>query len=82
MGVFTIELPQALTEELEVRRISTEQVQSFVVEAIESWLHAQSEVPTRPESQDTTSRFWESAVSFADRLIDENRELFDRLARL
>ncbi len=82
MSTLTIELPETLTEAIGVRRIPAEQVQSFVVEAIEGWLYAQSGVSVEKEEQKTQSRFRESAVSFADKLIDENRELFERLAQL
>jgi hypothetical protein len=82
MSTLTIELPEVLTETIMVRRIPVEEVQSFVVEAIEGWLYTRPEYAKGDGDQENRSRFRESAVLFADRLINENRALFDRLAQL
>ena len=70
---FTIELPDSLVEQFRERQISEEELRAVAVAALEIWLadrHATSD-----------GRLSESAVPFAQRLIAENRELFEALAR-
>jgi hypothetical protein len=57
----------------------------FVVRAVKAWLNrrqvskdAQNIVNKHPWSE----AFQDSAVTFVDQLIDENRALFEELARL
>ncbi|MEW5719154.1 MAG: hypothetical protein AB1817_11035 [Chloroflexota bacterium] len=81
MDRMTIELPESVTQELDNHRISAQQVRAFVVEAVEAWLRVQEQAKERNESQ-SQSRFAESAIPFAEKLVRENRTLFERLARL
>ncbi|MFQ5854680.1 MAG: hypothetical protein ACE5LU_03410 [Anaerolineae bacterium] len=85
MATLTIELPETLTEEIRQHNIYAEEVRSFVVQVIEIWLH--SEVAALPETRGAEDegsrlRFGKSAVPFIERLIGENRRLFERLAEL
>lgn len=76
----TIELPETVTRELDDRRISSQQIRAFVIEAIEAWLRLQpdeSETATVAEP----SRFGASAVPFVEKLVSENRALFQQLAQ-
>ena len=69
-------------------RLSTyyqKQLGMFVVRTVKAWLNrrqvskdAQNIVNKRPWSE----AFQDSAVTFVDQLIDENRALFEELARL
>lgn len=77
----TIELPETVSRELSDRHISSQQVRAFVVEAIEAWLRLQSNQGNAP-GVPAMSRFGASAVPFVEKLVNENRELFERLAQL
>jgi hypothetical protein len=84
MDNLTIDLPEDLIAELKHRHISDEAVHLFVVEAIKAWLRKEAEKPLHLSDQgnEQLSPFAESAIPYIDQLIDENRSLFDRLARL
>lgn len=69
----TVELPDRLTEQLNAQEVSEKEVNAVVIAALEIWL-------TKPKDQ-STGRFSESAVPFARRLISQNRELFESLAK-
>jgi hypothetical protein len=69
----TIELPDALTQQLSERQIPEEELRAVALAALEIWL-AQSHSANG-------GRFTESAVPFVRRLIAENRELFEVLAQ-
>ncbi|MBI5304541.1 MAG: hypothetical protein HY868_20575 [Chloroflexi bacterium] len=81
MSQQVIELPESVIQELDRRHISPHQVRAFVVQAVEAWLRVQAEAPTG-EPPLTTSRFANNATPFAEKLVRENRELFERLAKL
>ena len=68
-----IELPKTLSEEFRTRQIPEKEIQAVVVAALEIWM-AQQPV-------NKSERFTESAVPFVQRLIAQNRELFDSLAK-
>jgi len=85
MDTITVKLPEDVAAQLEAERISEEQLGSFVVAVLEAWLMqrqatstSRAEVTKRPWSE----AFRDSAVTFMDQLIDENRALFEELARL
>ncbi|MEK6409930.1 MAG: hypothetical protein AABN34_23655 [Acidobacteriota bacterium] len=69
----TIELPDSLIEQLHERQIPEEEMKAVAVAALEIWLAQQHST--------NGGRFTESAVPFVRRLIAENRELFDALAK-
>jgi hypothetical protein len=83
MAPLTIELPEELTAEINDRHIPAEVVHQIAVLAIKAWLHREKGSLSIPgQANGISSPFSESAIPFIDRLIDENRALFDRLARL
>ena len=68
-----IELPSTLSEEFRLRQIPEKEIKAVVVAALEIWMAQQ---PINPEN-----RFSESAVPFVQKLISQNRELFESLAK-
>ncbi|MDZ7360234.1 MAG: hypothetical protein ONB46_05840 [candidate division KSB1 bacterium] len=69
----SIKLPEKLANEFSARQISENDIQKVVLATLEIWLK-QSETPSH-------SRFSESAMPFARRLIAQNRELFETLVK-
>lgn len=69
----TIELPDSLIAQLNERQIPEAEMKAVAVAALEIWLAQQHST--------NGGRFTESAVPFVRRLIAENRELFDALAK-
>jgi len=83
MDTITVRLPEDVVAQLEAERISEEQLGSFLVAALKAWLMRRQAAST---SRGITKRPWsevfrDSAVAFAEQLIDENRELFEELAK-
>jgi hypothetical protein len=72
MGL-TVELPDGLTEQFRERGIPDEELKAVAIAALELWL--------AQECSTNGGRFKESAVPFVRRLIAENRDLFDALAK-
>jgi hypothetical protein len=71
----TIELPDRLIEQFHDRQIPDEELKAVAIAALEIWLAAQEQHSTNG------GRFAVSAVPFTQRLIAENRELFEALAQ-
>lgn len=69
----TIELPETLTEQLRARSIPDKEAEAVAIAALEIWLAQKHSV--------SGNRFNESAVPFVQRLIAQNRELFEKLAQ-
>lgn len=69
----TIDLPDSLTRQFRERLIPEKEIQSIVVAALEIWL--------AQEDATNGGRFAESAVPFVQRLIAQNRTLFETLAQ-
>jgi hypothetical protein len=84
MSQIILDLPEEVIAELKDRHISDESVSLVAVEAIKAWLRMEPDDAqnTPATANRPRSRFAESAIPFIDRLIDENRSLFERLARL
>jgi len=82
MSTMTIELPKALTEAIQDQAISLEELQAVIVKAVEDWLQSRPDLLSRHGQSAGSARFGASAVPFADKLIAENRRLFERLAQL
>ena len=81
MPTLTVRLSYELLAEIEEQQVSDEVLDLLFERALKIWLHNAPEL--RAEQEITNpSLFAESAVAFVDRLIDENRELFERLAKL
>jgi hypothetical protein len=69
----TIELPDTLMQQFHARKIPEKEIQAVAQAALEIWL-AQPEVKNE-------SRFADSAIPFIRRVITQNRQLFDTLAK-
>jgi hypothetical protein len=81
MDTIIVRLPKVIAAQLEVERISEEELNTFLTAAVKVWLMRRERLPE--ETQPPWSEaFQESAVAFVDQLIDENRALFEELARL
>jgi hypothetical protein len=85
MTTITITLPDEVAAQIEAKHISQQQLDAFVVTVLKAWLtrhkvsqEAQHTVTERPWSE----AFQDSAIDFVDQLIDENKALFEELARL
>jgi len=85
MATITINLPDEVAAQIEAQHISQKQLDAFVVTAVQAWLNrrqvskdVQNSVQERPWSE----AFQDSAVDFVDQLIDEDKALFEALARL
>ena len=85
MATITVNLPEDVAMQLAAEPISKEQLNEFLAVTVKAWLmkrqavkQAQSEIDIRSWS----GAFQDSAVTFVDQLIEENRELFEELARL
>ena len=81
MDTITVRLPEVIATQLEVERISEEDLNTFLTAVVKVWLMRRERLPE--ETQHPWSEaFQESAVAFVDQLIDENRVLFEELAQL
>lgn len=69
----TIELPEPLNQQFRERQIPEKEIKAVILAALEIWLAG------RPAADE--GRFTESAVPFTQRLIAQNRELFELLAQ-
>ncbi len=85
MATITIHLPDEVAAQIEEQHISQKRLDAFVVAAVKAWLNrrqvskdVQHSVQERPWSE----AFQNSAVDFVDQLIDEDKALFEALARL
>ncbi len=85
MATITINLPDEVAAQIEAQHISQKQLDAFVGTAVQAWLNrrqvskdVQHGVQERPWSE----AFQDSAVDFVDQLIDEDKALFEALARL
>jgi hypothetical protein len=81
----TIRLPEDVAAELEAGRVSEEQLDAFLAAAVKAWLarrQATQREGAEAEKPPWSEAFQDSAVAFVDQLIDENRALFEELARL
>jgi len=81
MDTITVRLPEVIATQLEVERISEEDLNTFLTAVVKVWLMRRERLPE--ETQHPWSEaFRENAVAFVDQLIDENRPLFEELAQL
>lgn len=80
-----ITLPDDIAMQVAAQHISQEQLDAFVVTAVKAWLHrrqvSKAESPVMSE-RPWSEAFQEGAEAFIDQLIDENKALFEELARL
>lgn len=85
MAAMTIELPESVTEEINERRIPPQQVRAFVVEAVEAWPRMLATPGVTTQEQDlgqlaAPSRFADATRPFIEKLLNENRTLFEEFA--
>jgi len=76
MATLTIEVPDELLQQAQDRQISPQRLQSAITRFVELYLE-----DAKTSSQPAASP-WSDPAEFARRVIANNRELFDRLARL
>lgn len=69
----TMELPETLLNQFRERQVPEKEIEAIVVAALELWL-------AQPQEQ-AEGRFGNSAVTFTRRLVAQNRELFETLAK-
>lgn len=81
MATLTIKLPDELMTELNEQQVSDEVINLLIEQTLRAWLRKGSAAPIESKP-DSASPFAHSAVEFAEQLIDQNRELFERLAQL
>jgi hypothetical protein len=81
MNTITVRLPEVIATQLEAERISQEDLNTFLIAAVEVWL-MRRERPPKETRRPWSKAFQESAVGFVDQLIDENQPLFEELAQL
>ena len=85
MTTITINLPDEVAAEIEAKHISQKQLDAFVVTAVTAWVNRHpisTDVPKSMPERPWSAAFQDSAVDFVDQLIDENKALFEELARL
>ena len=85
MTTITITLPDEVATQIEAEHISQQQLDAFVVTAVKVWLHRRQ--VSKDMSHVVRERPWSEAFhgcadDFIDRLIDENKALFEELAHL
>ncbi len=79
MATLTIELPDHLATEIATESSARKQLDAFLVGAVEAWLHRRRS--SAEESASWDGAFKSTAMDFVKQLIDDNRELFEELAR-
>jgi len=85
MTTVTITLPDEVATQIKAEHISQEQLDMFVVAAVKAWLHhrrANKDTQHIGQKRPWSESFQDSADDFIDQLIDENKALFETLARL
>jgi len=81
----TITLPADVAMQIEAAHISKQQLDAFVVTAVQAWLHrrqVRKDVSHGVQERPWSEAFQERADDFIDQLIDENRALFEELSPL
>jgi hypothetical protein len=78
-STLTVELPDQLAVELAENQVNVKDLNAFVVGAVEAWLRRRK--ASLSETSSWSDTFRQSAVSFVDELIEDNRDLFEELAR-
>ena len=76
MATLTIELSDVLLQQVHERKISPQRLESAIVRFVELYLE---EADSSSQKVNST---WSDPAEFARRVIANNRELFEELARL
>ena len=85
MTTITIILPDEVATQIEAKHISQQQLDAFVVTVVKAWVNryqVSTDVSQSVNERPWSAAFQDSAVDFVDQLIDENKALFEELARL
>jgi hypothetical protein len=85
MTTMTITLPDDVALQIEAQHISQQQLDAFVVTALQAWLdrrQVSKDVAHGVQERPWSEAFQECADDFIDQLIDENKALFEELSRL
>jgi hypothetical protein len=85
MTTVTITLPDEIAAQIESQHISQQQLESFIVTAVQAWLsrrQVSQEVQHIAQERPWSEAFQDSAIDFVDQLIGENTALFEELAHL
>lgn len=77
MTTLTLQVADTLAQQLRQRKIGDKEIQTIVIATLETWLAtlAQNSI------QHPSEPFSERGATFARRLIEHNRELFETLAQ-
>jgi hypothetical protein len=76
MTTLTIELPDALVQQISAKKVSQQRLESAIIEFVELYLKESDKAAQSGELA------WSDPHEFAHRVIANNRELFEKLARL
>jgi len=76
MTTLTIELPDALVQQAHARKISPQRLERVIIRFVELYLEEAD------AASQTARSTWSDPAEFARRVIANNRELFEELARL
>ena len=76
MSTLTIELPETLSLEVQRNGVSLERLEQAVSDFVKVYLQEVKQTATAFQSE------WSDGAAFARRVIANNRELFEELARL
>ena len=79
MGTITIEVPEPLAQQIAAQRVSLDELQAIFQASVELWLVERDR--QQADLGKDARLFQDSAIPFARRLIAQNRELFEELAR-
>ena len=79
MATLKVEVPDRLAARLAAEAGVQEQLEAFLIGAVEAWLRRQENA--RGTSTSWDGAFETTAVDFVDQLVEENQELFEELAR-
>ncbi|MEW5986517.1 MAG: hypothetical protein AB1791_07795 [Chloroflexota bacterium] len=86
MDTITLKLPESLATQLETTDIDEEQLDTFLIAAVEAWLQRRQKAAGQFfTTKGNEKSFWSDAfrgngVAFVDQLIDDNLALFEELA--
>ena len=73
MMTLTIDVPDTLSQQFQKQQISEQKIKAVALAALEIWL--------AQDAAEKKKRFTGSAKPYVQRLIAQNRELFETLAR-
>ena len=83
MATLTIELPDELAQQVQRRGISQQRLEQALIYLVQELLREWDQQLTTPDAETTSPQpTWSDGEAFARRVIANNRELFEELARL